>query len=198
MVGGTDYGSGDNILVWTGTEYRNYFLVDYPSEPTLHQKWVYIDDENNAIVATEGLPPGKGFWMKSNNAAPTVSFVGDVEAAPTKQITVNPGFNLISYPYSTSVDLNSSAMNLVIGSGCAGGTDPGDSDTINIWESNTYKTYFLVDFPSEPTLHNKWCYVDESDSQVYAANVTLQPGTSFWYKRKSTAGVLTWTTTKPY
>ena len=198
MTGGTDFDTGDNVLVWTGTTYKTFFLVNSGGEyPELDGKWISLDGEGNPVVATEPLPTGKGFWFKNNNAEATVSFVGDVESAATKSMAIVPGFNLVSYPYSSSVALNSAAMNLNLAAGCIGGEEVDTSDTISIWGEGTYRTYFLVNFPAEPTLHNKWCYVG-GDGGVYAADVVLEPGMSFWYGRRSNAGSFTWTTTKPY
>jgi hypothetical protein len=186
LTGGTDFSTGDNMLLWNGSFYNQLFLVNLDGDP-LDGQWV----DETFTPSTELLAPGTGFWIINRNATNTFTMVGDVVMDATKTRQINPGFNLISYPYSTSAGVNSSALNLKKASGCQGGTDFSTGDNIFLWNGSFYNQLFLVDLPGDP-LDDQW--VDETFTPV---SVDLQPGQGFWYLRNG-SGSFNWTTTKPY
>jgi len=187
-TGGDGFGNSDNLLLWTGTTYKQLFLVGQGIDPLLDGKWV----DENFEPSTDVLAPGAGFWFKNNGASTNVVLVGDVVSAATVDKSINPGFNLLNYPYSTTVTINSAAMNLNAAAGCTGGDGFGNADNIYVWNGSQYVQFFLVGLGIDPLLDDKW--VDENFEPTTAV---INPGQGFWYKRQGAAG-LTWHTVKPY
>jgi len=197
LSGGFDFDGADNILVWTGSSYKSFFLADTGGEaPEFDGKWVEINPQGEAVIANIELPPGVGFFVKRNVATNQFVMVGDVVGAPSVTNVLNVGFSLVSYPYSSGVAINSPQFGLNLAAGARGGEEPDSADTISIWDGSAYQTFFLVDFPSEPSLHDKWVFVD-GNGDVQVSTMVLQPGQSFWYKRNSVSS-LTWVTQRPY
>jgi hypothetical protein len=139
------------------------------------------------------IAPGTGFWIKNNNVASnsTVVMVGDVEMAATKTSTINPGFSMISYPYSTSVAINSTNF-VGLAQGAQGGLDVDSADNLYYWNGVEYIRYFLADGSGDPELDGKW--IDEG---LAVADFTLQPGSAIWYLRRGATSI-SWVANRPY
>jgi hypothetical protein len=187
-TGGDSFGNADNLLLWTGSAYKQLFLVGQGIDPELDGKWV----DENFTPSTDVVAPGTGFWIKSSAVTNTTTIVGDVVMDATKSFTINPGFNLLSYPYSTTAAINSSQMGLNAAAGCTGGDSFETADNIYVWNGAQYVQYFLVAIGTDPELDDKW--VDENFTPT---TVSVQPGQGLWYKRTGSSS-FTWTTTKPY
>jgi hypothetical protein len=188
LTGGFDFDSGDNIFTWNGSSYNRYFLAENTGLPEFDGKWL----DENLEEATEELPPGKGFWIVNRNTNDTVVMVGDVVSDASIVTAIQPGFNMVSYPFSTSVAINSSNFNMNVTAGFTGGVDFDTADTIFIWNGSQYVRYFLVDVGVDPELDNKW--VDENLEIVTAS---IDPGQGFWV-RKLGANSVNWVVNKPY
>lgn len=195
--GGLGPDEADKIYVFDSNSngYKVYFLYFNAanSNDPLNNKWL----DENYDEAVEPLSPGKGFFLSNNigGATNTVSLVGDVVSTPQVTKTILPGLNQISYPYSTSISLNS--MALKIANGAVGALGPDEADNIFIWSqsANTYVRYFLYNNSGNAAdpLNNSW--LDEN----YDVSVSVvQPGQAFFYQRLTTAPALNWVENKPY
>jgi hypothetical protein len=187
----------DFIYLWTGSGYQTFFRVadDVTDPPGLAGKWV------NAVTlqpASEAITPGVAFWVQNNQSAEqTVSVVGDVENRPTVQKQINPGLQMISYPYSTSFNLyNDSSLKT---SGAVMGYGITDADTIYLYlpAQRIYKTLVLAaEDVGDPALNGKWVDITDPNNPI-PANFDIQSGTGFWYYHQGSSA-MTWTSTKPY
>ncbi len=128
---------------------------------------------------TNRLFPGRGFWIKIPNNAPSNSYavylmgeVPDKNTLPTNTATVLPGFNAIANPYPTSMRFTNS---VVAKSGVAG-------DIAIFWNPNN-QTYG----GQENRIGSTW----------FPGTNMLIPGQGFWYKSIRSTN-FTWIEPKPY
>lgn len=187
--GGETISDADNILFWNGSSYDVAYL-SAGNGPPYDGNWI---DENGDILTTP-IQPGTGFLFKNRvgGATNTLVLVGDVVSAATVSQTINPGLNLISYPYSTTIALNS--LNLHLAQGAHGAETIGDADQMFVWNPVTasYAKYYLSSGNGAP-IDDNW--IDENGD---TSPVVINPGDSIWYFRKPSLGALTYTETKPY
>lgn len=190
LTGGTGYANSDNLLLWDSAAqtYKLFFLAGDVGVPAYNYKWI---DTATSQVATNGILPGDGFWLRSRQASTqTVVMVGDVVNDPEVTNQVVQGLQLLSYPYSTSIAMNDTTFT----NGAVGGTGYTDSDNILLWDvsSQEYRLFFLAGDVGVPAYNHKW--IETATSQV-ATNL-IQPGQSFWYRHRG-AG-FNWVEARPY
>jgi len=152
LAGAPDIDSADNVHYWNGTTYVRFFKADGIGDPNVDGHWF----DEGLSPATQTFSPGTGFWIKRNSSVTnTFVMVGDVQSAATQSVTINPGFSMISYPYSTSVGINDAAF-INLASGATGATDIDTADNIYVWTGTEYVRYFLVNGVGDPNFDGKW------------------------------------------
>lgn len=181
VVGNQLYGHksstyADNINVWDAAsqQYLSYFLKN-------DGKW--YDLSNNP--ATGRINTAMGFWILNNRklSNEVVVVSGDVVADSVITNRLLPGLNLVSYPFSTEVDINKSG--LTNGYGHKSSTY---ADNLLVWDavSQMYVTYYLKNTKIWYTIGNQ-----------PASNVMVGAGKGFWYYNQ-TASAFAWAESKPY
>jgi len=185
----------DRVLVWdAGTQaYITYGLCDPTAlgQGTTPQ-W-RLTGASFFVAQTNYVNAGDGLWLQTQpSSTDTNAFMsGDVVSTEYKTNSISAGLNLISSPFSTGFDLNTTLTN---------GTENLDDtlcDRVLVWDAGTqtYITYGLCD----PTALGQgttpqWRLTGAS---FFVPNVTLDipMGQGFWYQAKSS---FDWVYRSPY
>ena len=180
------------VLVWTGTSYDTYGFVtaDQANDenwlwPESAEKWILGDMSDIAAVQ---VPAGDGFWVQTTGTG-SVTLIGQVPAAATTDVTINPGLNLISCPYAKDINMQDVKVNGLPGLNA----DFSDFSTkLLVWTGTSYDTYGYVTAEQAndenwlwPESANMWILGDMSD----IADVTIPAGTGFWIQSTATGSV---------
>ena len=205
LTAGPSAGSADQILFWDQSvpQYDLYFLHDGTGGKTppvhLTGKWV---DNATGLIASNSVAPGTGFFFtKAGATTVTNIFSGDVVVAATgtNSIELLEGFNMVSYPFSSEFELNTTITNW-IDQGAKAGSDEGAADKITFWDpvGSKYDTYFLHDGTAGkllvPEKLGKW--IDASTDLVASNSIPLN--SAFFYQRQSGEGTITIEVEQPY
>ena len=185
------------VLAWTGNGYKTYGYVTAEQAndeenwgwPESGDKWILGDMTDIAVVP---VPAGDGFWVQTTGTG-TITLIGQVPAAATTDVTINPGLNLVSCPYAKDINIQDVKVN-----GLPGLKDDFSdfATTILVWTGNGYKTYGYVTTEQAndeenwgwPESGNKWILGDMTD----IADVTIPAGAGFWIQSTGT-GTVTFT-----
>ena len=180
------------VLIWTGTSYDTYGFVtaDQANDenwlwPESAEKWILGDMSDIAAVQ---VPAGDGFWVQTTGTG-SVTLIGQVPAAATTDVTINPGLNLISCPYAKDINMQDVKVNGLPGLNA----DFSDFSTkLLVWTGTSYDTYGYVTAEQAndenwlwPESANMWILGDMSD----IADVTIPAGTGFWIQSTATGSV---------
>lgn len=178
LTGGKSQGVADKVLFWdpNNQAYKTYWLRSADSN------WYTLDGSRatNTSVTTMN-----GFWLQTRVPSNQVVIVsGDVVDSVALTNFLVPGLNLVSYPFSTEIELNNSALT----NGKAGKSE-GVADKVLCWDANSqlYETYWL-------RLPDRKFYNLRGS---LATNVKIGGGVGFWYQNRDT-NVFTWVERKPY
>jgi len=138
LVAAANYLNADRVVLYdTGDSmYRNYALYngDYLFYPC------------NSAVEWEGssatnpiIPVGSGFWVVSQGApAKDIVFVGEVVTFPTQLVDIVPGYQIVSYGFSSDIavqDINTDGM--------IAAANYLNADRLVVWEGDNYQAYAL-------------------------------------------------------
>ncbi len=187
-VGGDGLGNADNIHVYTlGQGYKNYFFAGDVGDPQYNYKWI---DYDTTTVATNIINEGASIWYRSRMGDTNeVLYSGDVIMDDAIITPIQEGLQLISFPYSASVDLNN--MGLTNG---IGGDGLGNADNVHLYiPGEGYKNYFFAGDVGDPQYNYKWI---DYDTTTVATN-KISMGTGFWYRCRKENG-FDWTVQRPY
>jgi hypothetical protein len=183
LTPGRSEGSADNIYMWNvvSQQYDRYI------RPLTDSNW-WVVSLTPVRATNVFLTPQTGFYIqdvKSTSQTETVILSGDVVDSPVVTNALVYGLNLVSYPYSCSIDINSSGLT----NGRAGRSE-GSSDVIYIWDptGRLYRRYALI------SSNRKWWYVS---THPYVATVSVGAGQAFFYQR-TTNSTFYWVETRPY
>lgn len=182
--------TSDNVIMYnpTNQHYETYFIAGGIGDPQYDGKW-FTEDAQFATNAM--IPPGRGFWVRSRQSSTqTIVFAGDVLSVGAVTNHIYPGFQLISYPYSTAILLN----NTTFSNGAVGSDGAITSDNILLWNASNqqYVTYFIAGGIGDPQYDGKWF----TEAAQPATNISLQPGQGFWYRHRGSG--FDWVEQKPY
>ena len=176
LTPGKTSGSADLISVWdpVAQGYLEYWL-----------KTNYIWYTSAGLPASNSsLTSAQGFFVTSRRATnQTVVVSGDVPDVDAYTNTLRPGYNMVSYPFSTEIDINKSALT----NGKTGKTS-GSADLLSIWNSSSqqYAEYWL-----------KTNRIWHTSGGVPASNVTVGAGKAFWYQNRNSVN-FNWIEPRPY
>lgn len=178
LTGGKSEGVADKIVLWdTGAQtYRTYWLKAADSN------WYNLSGQRATDVV---LNVNQGFWIQNRRVTnQTVIVSGDVVDDMVTTNIIVPGMNLLSYPFSTEVDINFSGL-----TNGTGGKSEGVADKIAVWnvQAQTYVQYWLK------SADKKWYTLSGS----MATGVYVGGGRGFWYQRRGTTNFV-WVEQRPY
>ncbi len=131
---------------------------------------------------TNTVPLARAFWVKSNlGTDQALTFSGEVVTNATIAQSLVQGFNMVSYPYNTSLSVTNTALDAL----SVSGNTPALADNIIKWDSasQAYVTYWLSPIG--------WLIGGSP------AVPDLSMGEGFWFVRR-TVGTVVWTETVPY
>jgi hypothetical protein len=133
-----------------------------------------------------GFDPAMGFWYQAAAGASATESTasGEVPAGSSVDVPVVAGFQILSYPYSATVDLNSTDL---AASGATANLFSGSADQITIYTNGVYDTFALSSSGPE------WRPIGAFFSA--APSLPLPLGNGFWYFAQSG---FTWTESTPY
>ena len=167
----------DNISIWNRTNqaYDTYWM-------STNGFWYTMANTRatNAFVTSD-----MGFWIRSRRTTnQTVVVSGDVVADSALTNVCVPGFTMVSYPFSTEIDINT--CNLTNGKM---GKSSLLADNISVWDSSiqAYATYWLS------TNNRAWYNM----GNTLATGVKVGGGKGFWYRNRAATNFI-WVEAKPY
>jgi hypothetical protein len=193
---GSTVGTADNIIMYDPTagpsaQYKTYYLrFNASAEKPM---WRYAG-ETQVWATNVYLYPNQGFWYRNRaTVAFTNVMTGDVVYDATVSVTVRPGLQLLSYPYSSEIVMT----DLGLTNGTYGST-VGTADTIIMYDPEAapgqqYLTYYL----RFNALEGKPMWRYAGSTQVWATNTVIKPQQGFWYKSIG-AGNFEWLENRPY
>jgi hypothetical protein len=187
-VGSTSVTTADNMYVYVpGSGYQTYFyLGDSLNNAAYDYKWVDLSFK----VATNVLPGASGIWYRSrSNDTVTNILSGNIPMAQSNELQIVEGLQLIAWPYSTDLDINSAGLTNGVGS-----TSITTADNIYVYEPGSgYQTYFyLGDSLNNAAYDYKWV-----DSGFNIVTNKISPSQGLWYRCRKSGGY-TWTLKRPY
>lgn len=185
MTPNTEFTNSDNLLLWDagGQQYTLLYLSSLRTN-----KWVDV----STGVSAEPILVGRGMFLRSRQAfTQTVVVAGDVVADPARSNGVVQGLQLLAYPYSADVPLNS----MTFTNAGLGSNNFNNSDNIYLWDATNqqYRNYYLAGNVGNPAANYRWISVSPPG---IATNVILRTGQSFWYRHRG--GGFMWTEPRPY
>ncbi|MGI5867911.1 MAG: hypothetical protein ACOX9C_00505 [Kiritimatiellia bacterium] len=172
LAAGTDLTTADNLSVWNGEGYTDYWYAG-------NGVWTPVDGSSPVPAATLGTAA----WIKrkAGEGALTIYQVGQVVAAATN-IAVNAGNTFIANPYPVATELNGG--NLLWDGTCVatGKTRQNKADLIRMWNGTGYTTFWYCTHPTYPTnpAYTGWKHGND------IVNVTIPAGAGFWFHRRGT------------
>ena len=180
LTGAVKENLADCVQKWDASlqQYVYAFKTDGTGDPEKDGFW--FSDFSNRDPAAVGLHAGDGFWLRNRQSeTQTVFLCGELVLDDARVIPVEPGFNLIGYPFLSCISI-----------GDLGLAQPQDGDRMSAWTGAAYE---LADFIAGPK-PGSGTWVD-ADGQPSAFE--LLPGYGYWYERTSPKA-LDWTEARPY
>lgn len=187
--------SADNIIMWDKSvqNYVGFALYDGSAygDPTV--EWRDIGD---FYTAGNPIPvaPGSAMWLSSQagSAATTGIVAGEAVLVQFATNTIVAGLNLVSFPFSSAVDLNAAGLDAA---GATGDIFPESADNVIAWDSSVqnYIGYALYDGNAYGDPTREWRPI--GDFYTSGPVISLDLGKGFWYQA---IGGFTWIATNPY
>jgi hypothetical protein len=145
-------------------------------------------DSSLANLATNDIPPGAGFIYKNGSLTETqeIVVVGEVIADAQTTVDIPSGLWMISYNYSSEIDLNNSAL-----AGITSQAAPGDEIFAFNTDTQSYEKFSYFGLVGAPTLDYQWL-----DAAINPTSFAFEPGSCVFY-RNVNAGFV-WTEDLPY
>ncbi|MBU1909221.1 MAG: hypothetical protein KJ726_04160 [Verrucomicrobia bacterium] len=178
LTGGKSEGVADQINLWDQSlqRYQTYWLKAADS---------YWYDLSGLRATNVYLNPDDGFYIRNRAVTNRVVVVsGDVPADDIITNVLVPGFSLVSYPFSTAININNSGL-----TNGKSGKSEGVADQATLWNSGTakYDTYWLK------STDRKWYNL----SGTLATNVYVGAGVGFFYRNRDSVN-FNWVEARPY
>ncbi len=186
LTGASLNSGADVVLVWdSGTQsYKSAFKAENTGDSAKDGK--FFEDDVSWVDSSITLASGIGFIVQNNQAFDQKLYLfGGLVLDDTKSVTLPQGVSLISYPYGSRIDLNSTTLRE---DGAQGGENSTTSDTVSTVIPLT--DYYLKNLATDP-LDGFWLDMNDDLADVY-----FGIGSSMWYNRRS--GAFTWTESRPY
>ena len=178
LTASTTYENADKLMIFDGS-YTSYGLYAGTSSNywmAAGAAWVVAPLPKTPAAVS--LNRGDAIWIKAGSGAPSTNVVmsGDVYADGTISVDVSAGFNMIAYPYSSTINLT----DLTITNATAS-TVFDDADKIMIFDGS-YTTYGLY----AGTSSNYWMAAGAAwvvaPLPKIPASVDVDLGSGFWFR----------------
>lgn len=168
----------DNIMIWDPVtqSYSTYFKKTDN---------LWYDSANGLRATNVYITSDMGMWVRNRQATnQQVTLVGDVVDDSVITNVLLEGYNLVSYPFSSEININDSCL-----TNGYGHKSSLYADNIMLWDdaAQAYNTYFLK-------TDKKWY---DASNGILTTNTTIGQGKGFWFRRRG-AGDLNWVEQKPY
>ena len=173
LVAGADLSTGDNLSVWNGSGYTDYWYAG---------NGVWAKSGENPATIPANL--GSAAWIKRKDGAgsTTIYQVGMVSPDASTNIAANAGNTFIANPFPVATELNGGNLLWNGTTVATGKTKQSQADLIRVWNGTGYTTFWYCTHPTDPQLSG-WKYGNQS------VNVTIQPGEGFWlFRREGSVG----------
>ena len=111
LTGAAVKNRSDLVYIWDNASqrYKSFFKAENTGDDTKNGK--FFEDDISWSVAGIKLAPGTGFIVQNNQIFDQNLFLfGRVILDDSKSITLSPGINLIGYPFTSNLYLNSSKI----------------------------------------------------------------------------------------
>jgi hypothetical protein len=181
LTASTNFESADKILVFDGIYSTFGLYAGASSNYWMKAGAAWIVPALPKTPATNQLARGTAVWVKAGAGAPStnITMSGDVYADNTFTMNVSAGFNMISYPYCSSIKLS----DLVISNATAS-TNFETADKIMVFNGG-YTTYGLYAGASS----NYWmaagaAWIVPALPKTAATN-ELNFGSGFWFRTQT-------------
>ena len=190
--GAIDSAIADRVIVWDSVPdtYNTYALFDgsaYGQPVEWRDSSDFFGSAVNPII-----PAGSAFWVQSKGSSVNTNLVisGNVIGAQTVTNQIVTGFQMLSYPFSNSVDLN----DIMLKNNATGAIDVALADRVIAWDvvGQSYTAYALFDGTaySQPLEWRK-----TSDFFNSASAIPVDLGQGFWYEAQN---AFPWVETNKY
>lgn len=177
LTGGKAELTADQVVMWNAQaqSYEQFWLK------STDQKWYTL---GGTRATNTVITPQDGFWIRNRRLTnQTVIVSGDVVDDTARTNILLVGLNLVSYPFSSEIQINSSGLT-------NGKTGKAElmADQIVIWDpaSQSYQQYWLK-------TDRKWYTL----AGAVATNVFVGGGRGFWYRNRNTNSFV-WVEVRPY
>ncbi|OGV33635.1 MAG: hypothetical protein A2020_11115 [Lentisphaerae bacterium GWF2_45_14] len=164
--------------------YNIYFKADNTGDSEKNGKFFSSDWTASTVTLTAGM----AFWIQNYHTySQNVFLGGHLVLENSKTLSLYPQANLVAYPFSSRIALNSTDLK---NDGAHGATtQSGDPDVLSAVSPDA----------------SYWLYVEEGnassgnwfDTNNVLANTYLTPGRGYWYNRQLTSS-FNWSETRPY
>ena len=192
LFGSSSAGTADRIRIWDPIN-QNYVNVGVGPGGKFYMQtpqgaWVSpLQEVDDAVPLTEG------FWIVSSPSSPQereITFVGNVVLDESASHELVAGFNILSYPFSSTVGIQDLQF---FESGATGDGSAGNADRLRVWDRQSQS---YINFGLGP--NGKW-YLQTSQgawvSPLVESTHVFEPGESFFYYAVNPT---TWTLQNPY
>ncbi|MBP7829567.1 MAG: hypothetical protein KA248_06580 [Kiritimatiellae bacterium] len=178
LTSGKSEGVADQIIIWDASlqKYQTYWLK------STDNYWYDLSNQRatNVYIDTED-----GFYIRNRASTNRIVVVsGDVPEDSVITNVLVPGLSMVSYPFSTSVNINDSKLT----NGLSGKSE-GVADQVSVWNTATkkYEIYWLKQSDK------KWYTL----ANVLATNVYVGSGAGFFYRNRNSLN-FNWAEARPY
>ena len=192
--GAVNFSQADRVIVWNSSTqaYETYALYDDSANNGTTLEWRDADDFSGSAV-NPFIPAGSGFWIQSMGTTVGTNLVisGDTVDAEATTNQIVAGLQLISYPFSTTIDLNATQLK----DNASGATSSSQADQVFTWNvaAQTFITYALYDDSAYGGTTLEWR--DANNFNTSAGAIPLTLGRGFWLYAQNT---FTWAETNQY
>jgi hypothetical protein len=180
-----NYLGADRISLWSTAQsrYQTYAMrtngLFYPCNN--------MTEWNTSAPANPVIPLGTGMWLVRGYGVGTfnsITVTGQIVMAATQQVAVVPGYQIIAYPFSSSIAISNINTTGMTKGGYSGGT------RLVTWENDAYQWYGLY-------TDGRWYKCNTMDEWIIAvpATHTIQVGEGFFFLPRPTDY---WIETRPY
>ena len=181
--------NADQIKLWVWDESKQSY--DYESWFLKSSGWYNVKTTSLSFdkAYENGLPPGTVFWYAPypKDAPETYTSSGEVSPDVSVVRTIwRKGYNFVSYPYPTPLNLNDA--NQVDWGNCTSALGAANADQIKLWVYD--ETVEQYNYESWYKKTGGWYSVKSTTTKfetLHPNGVTV--GTGFWYYPKDKAGL---------
>jgi hypothetical protein len=187
LTGETSSNTADCVVKWDSVvqSYTTVYKCGNTNDTNKDGKW-FVSGTYDTSTMT--INPGDGVWIQNKHAdTQTVFLSGFVVMDGTRTVRVNSGANLVAYPFTSKMALNSTQLKACGAHGAAAQDE--NPDVVNSLSPEA--DYWLKSLEGDAK-DGKW--LDASDA---VAAESIKIGRGYWYNRGNN-GFFEWVESRPY